>query len=411
MTNIYFCDVCNESVPQADLDLGRALVIKGRVICVICDRAMTQRAEARAQARPANLGLDLDLAMPASVAGSNPSAGHAAGASPGAHGGLLQTSGAHASTTPRQRESNGAGLAFLALVAAACGLLVIWNWARGEFARLDEEAVRATQLAVVEQTTARAELDRLAREVDQRARDAQSRLDAALEATQRSLATSGDQQGAQLRELSAKFGQIEARVAAVDEALARVARHDTELVGLSQRMTSATTDLGALAEQVRTLTEGGRNSVAEGAIAAPVAPPDVRPAWFELTTLLQSPSTADRWQGLIALGETADPACVPYVSPLLRDKDVFIRMAAARVLGDLGAPASVEPLIEALGDAELPVRESAADALRRVTKLRLDFDAQASEPERSKRVRQLREWWAKERAKQGGQESSRSEAR
>jgi len=39
--NIHFCSLCNESVPQADLDLGRAFVRRGRVICAVCERAMT----------------------------------------------------------------------------------------------------------------------------------------------------------------------------------------------------------------------------------------------------------------------------------------------------------------------------------------------------------------------------------
>lgn len=402
MTNIYFCDVCNESVPQADLDLGRALVVKGRIICSICDRAMTQRAEARAHARPANLGLDLDLA------GASPAP--AQGAAPLVHEGLVQAPAPHAPTSYRQRTSSGAGLAFTALVAAACGLAMVWNWTRGEIARLDGQATRATQLAVVEQSTSRAELDRLARELEQRAGEQRTRLEDALEQAQRSSAASGEQHSTQLRELAAKLAAFDARATALDEGLALVERHDQELIGLSQRLTNATAELSALEELVRLLSEGALSSPSEGANAAPPAPPDVRPAWFELTTLLQSSSTADRWKGLISLGETRDAACVPYVSPLLHDKDVFIRMAAARVLGDLGAATAVESLIDALGDAELPVRESAADALRRVTKRSVDFDAQASDAERGKRVKQLREWWVKEREKQGD-EANRSEAR
>src|SRR5262245_5414832 len=38
---IHFCDLCNESVPQGDLDQGRAFIRKGRVVCAACDRAMS----------------------------------------------------------------------------------------------------------------------------------------------------------------------------------------------------------------------------------------------------------------------------------------------------------------------------------------------------------------------------------
>ena len=46
---VHFCDLCNESVPQRDLDLGRAFLHKGRVVCAACDHAMGGEA-ARAHA-------------------------------------------------------------------------------------------------------------------------------------------------------------------------------------------------------------------------------------------------------------------------------------------------------------------------------------------------------------------------
>ncbi len=405
MTNIYFCDVCNESVPQADLDLGRALVVKGRVICTLCDRAMTQRAQERAATRPANFGLDLDSAGPSGAAPS-PVVLASGGSGVAQHAG--HGVGGHVAGGQRPREASG--LAFTALVAAGCGALLVWNWARGEFERLEREAARSTQMSVVEQQTARTELERLGRELERSTREARTRLDEALAESQRSLGAGVEQQARALRELGQKFSAFEGRVTALDEALTRVARHDQELMGLSQRLTSASVELGSLSESVRRLGEvgeAGRNPRLD--VAQPPAT-EARPAWFELTTLLRSESTADRWQGLISLGETRDAACVPYVSPLLRDRDVFIRMAAARVLGDLGAGGGVEPLIDALSDAELPVRESAADALRRITRKPVDFDAQASDSERAKRVKALREWWAKEREKSGGGESVRGAA-
>src|SRR6185503_1315066 len=39
--NVYFCDLCNESIPQADLDLGRAVRRNERLICAACEAAMS----------------------------------------------------------------------------------------------------------------------------------------------------------------------------------------------------------------------------------------------------------------------------------------------------------------------------------------------------------------------------------
>jgi len=41
---IHFCDLCNESVPQADLDGGRAFQRKGRIVCAHCDAVMSHPA-------------------------------------------------------------------------------------------------------------------------------------------------------------------------------------------------------------------------------------------------------------------------------------------------------------------------------------------------------------------------------
>ena len=38
--DIFFCDICNESVPVGHLSDGRAFRRKGRVVCATCDAAM-----------------------------------------------------------------------------------------------------------------------------------------------------------------------------------------------------------------------------------------------------------------------------------------------------------------------------------------------------------------------------------
>ncbi|MFT7542939.1 MAG: hypothetical protein ACI9K5_003921, partial [Gammaproteobacteria bacterium] len=39
--DLLFCDVCNESVPQRDLDEGLAKRRRGRVVCATCEGAMS----------------------------------------------------------------------------------------------------------------------------------------------------------------------------------------------------------------------------------------------------------------------------------------------------------------------------------------------------------------------------------
>ena len=55
---IYFCDLCNESVPHSHLEKGEAFIRNSRVVCANCDRAMSggeDEASSRA-ARPTGGG-------------------------------------------------------------------------------------------------------------------------------------------------------------------------------------------------------------------------------------------------------------------------------------------------------------------------------------------------------------------
>lgn len=404
MTNIYFCDVCNESVPQADLDLGRALVVKGRIICSACDRAMSLRAEARAHRRPANLGLDLDAGVPLGAAAA--STDGAAAASPSTAGTATIGAGAHApephlaahSHAARSRLVTGVGPAFTLALFAAIGAVLVAYWTREELQTRDQARALAEQRAAAERSNARVELDRIGEELRERARQSEVMLAGALEAARTSSEQARAAERAEREQMAQRLAVFDAKLGELATALEQVGRHEDELVALQQRFTTLDAGLNALSDQI---AKWGQAPPALPTAAPPAPPVDQRPAWFELTHLLESPNISDRWQGLIALGETRDPACAPYITPLLSDKDIFIRMTSARMLGDLEAPVGVEPLIGALSDAEPAVREAAIDALRRITKRDLDFDPQASEPERNKRAKQWRDWWSKEREKLG----------
>jgi len=66
--NVFFCDLCNESIPQADLDLGRAVRRNERLICAACEAAMSGGAPLAAPAPPS---LVLRTALLCRTAGPN----------------------------------------------------------------------------------------------------------------------------------------------------------------------------------------------------------------------------------------------------------------------------------------------------------------------------------------------------
>ena len=51
--DIFFCDICNESVPQSDLDSGAAVRRGERVMCAVCDKVMTMDAGGSSGSAPA----------------------------------------------------------------------------------------------------------------------------------------------------------------------------------------------------------------------------------------------------------------------------------------------------------------------------------------------------------------------
>ena len=72
-----------------------------------------------------------------------------------------------------------------------------------------------------------------------------------------------------------------------------------------------------------------------------------------------------------------------------------MRMAAARILGELGSPQSIPALIGGLRDSEPSVREAAVVALRKLSGKSFKFDPTASESDRARRVKAWRDWWDK----------------
>jgi HEAT repeat protein len=67
-----------------------------------------------------------------------------------------------------------------------------------------------------------------------------------------------------------------------------------------------------------------------------------------------------------ALGEIGDPAAVPNLVPLLKDRSNEIRWETALALGEIGDSRAVDPLREALRDPDRYVRYGAAVALEKL---------------------------------------------
>ena len=67
-----------------------------------------------------------------------------------------------------------------------------------------------------------------------------------------------------------------------------------------------------------------------------------------------------------ALGEIKDPRAVEFLISALKDKESYVRYAAAKVLGEIEDPRAIAPLISALWDEDIEVYEAAVEALDKI---------------------------------------------
>ena len=418
---IHFCDLCNESVPQSDLDEGRAFLREGRsgrgrrVICAVCDRSMSHE--------PASAGGPFDPvgsasaggALGAATAARSPADGAApARPAPASGSGVPVPAGAASAAAPAtpvvvQRGRSGGGGSGLALMA----LLFTGGlgfWASGKITKLESDLENRTQRLEDGQFDARMTLDQ---QLETQAETVSS-LDSGLRAELREMRdwlnaelAEGQLQSRQVSDRLAEFG---ARLESMGEAFGNVNRHDQELVMLQQRYTSLSEELTALLDGAGAggiakaiggagSPAGAGEGAAEPAASEPaVEEPEAPPPWMGLVDQLSSPNTSARWQAVVALGDTNDPAVSEFLLEALVDEDIFIRMVTARVLGDLGSPTGIPALIEALDDPESAVREAAYIALKAVTKRDFSFDpVDEDASDRARQIRAWRDWWERER--------------
>ncbi len=372
---IIFCSLCNESIPQGDLVEKRAVQRGGRSICARCDAAMSHGAQSALE----------DTAFSAEIEGAA-----------GIDTQIVETLRVPA---PSTSSANGlsigitAALAALALVVAGGVGAFLW-----ERTGRQEEGFARVERA---QETAQAETLRV-----------EARLSASIAEVAAGLVRSGET----LQDLAERIDALSSREQAAGDAwrndIAGLDARTTELEGvraaigaqegaltrLLERVEGIQDGVGALAERVAAV-ERAREEPAPEAVkpAEPAAP-----AWRGFVEDLKNPNSGVRWQAVQSLGAARDPAVVEILVPMLRDSDIFVRMATARVLGDLGSTAAVSALIDTLEDPEASVREAADVALRAITGQDLEFDAGAKDAERSKRVKAWRDWWRRFSEETGG---------
>ena len=372
---IYFCDLCNESVPQGDLERGRARMENGRVICQACEAAMSPEGE----------GPEGPAKGAAASAGDKPPT--QAPAAPGA--------------TPAPAAAPGGGATgTVAVLLGSLALVTACALAAGLFAVFDAR-LRDLEGQLSESESGRRE-DRL-RLAQEWRRDLQE-LDARVGILTERTEAARDERGGlgerleTLADLRGQLQGLEERLQGQLDAQDERALQKSELqAGDLDLLTDRLRDLEAEFLRLAGRLDAGPAvaATAEPAVASEPAGEEA-PSWMGLVADLKSQNSGERWQAVQELGSTRDARVAPHLAPMLKDPDIFVRMATARILGDLGALVAVPSLIDALEDPEASVREAAVVSLRSLTDQDFRFNPGGKEADRAKRVKAWREWWSRE---------------
>jgi HEAT repeat protein len=411
---IHFCSLCNESVPQSDLDLGRAFVRRGRVICAVCERAMTHETGSTAHGTGDVRGLGgageshagAAMVAPALVEtvpthGARPDSVSSLGWSEPAQppAALIPAAG---EAPVAARSSSGLVLAMVALIFAAGAVAVLNEQIRDLGAKQAAfESAQRGQVQTLDELdrsnrAARESLATLTSDLERRVageREGREAALASMSAQAEALASAQKDLAHTIEEIRAgDLARNQDATVRTDDLSHRLAKSEDENRAQLERLAKLEEQI-AQARSPLPLTPGPSASGPAGPGGEVVSSPGER--WTALVQDLASPKAATRWEAVDQIGQARDPESVPFLVPMLKDADVFVRMATARVLGDIQVTSAVPALIDALEDGEAAVREAALGALRVITGKDLRFDPLASEAERAKKVKAWRDLWKK----------------
>lgn len=342
-----FCDLCQEAVPTADLDAGKATLNGKRVVCRNCNVAM-------------------------GVGASTPDA-HSQG----------KSKRQRALVSPMVAAMLAVAAISLSLVAVVALLVRVEALDR---AGATENKLLRERITYLEERQAGTRDGMIAR-ARQAAEDA---IYAELERFE-----TFERQMAEIREAllstpaagsSAESDNPEpvtpiAQRLAVSDESAHVAELEEQLLFLQARV------FELLEASTR---EGSRIAVGEPEPRLLVPEGDIG----VLLAQLSHEDPIERVSALYALAHAEDVGVVRHVTPLLKDDDAYIRALSARILERMKARSSAQSLIEALGDVDVGVREAAVSALRAVTGRQFQFDPRGPGNERYAASKRWNAWWS-----------------
>jgi len=332
---LHFCDRCNTSIPQSHLITGRAVMQSGRTFC--------ERCKPRASSRRTGSGTTvLVVLLVATIA----ALGYVA----------LSGKGVFADNSPGEQQM-------------------------AENAKRLENVVDRVGDLKTGVTSSQRSMD----ELTGRLKKLESHQEARIAMDQRANElTSG------LRKKQEDFQDgVEVREEQTNRAIRALETKIAELARRLESLKSAPAAAPAAAEPKQPDPE-------PEAVPEP-AQPKVEEAPEEVKKYIEQLGSGEeglRFAAAVELGRIGHPSAIPPLMDVLeKDKDYFVRRAAARSLGDMNAWVAIPKLIDTLGDKEFFVAIAGHQALKSITGQDFGYKENMSRNEVRKVQSRARDWW------------------
>lgn len=332
---VYFCDLCNTSVPARDLELGLAKRIQGRLLGACCLKELAPKPASESRSMGA-VGIVLTLAA---IAGATV-------------------------FLDRRIGDEVAGLGSKVATQVDASL-----------------ARQADRLASIESRVAASAEKSDFGSVTEKLGDLQQKIGG--------VAEKAEVASANIETLGKLLGKAQESWAESQKV------GDENLRRLEGSVRAIGDDLAALKAQPRSAPALADSKPAAADAATPPAP-DASGLPRELQHQVESLTDSDagvRFQAVAALVESKNPAVREPLLRMVKDPDVFVRRQVFEGLRTFRHASSVEALLVGLSDPVEIVRHSAHQSLVVLLGAKVAFDPNGSKEVRGAAVRKWREWW------------------
>ncbi len=362
---VFFCELCNTSVPEVDLDSGRATRFRGRVIGGCCLENLHPAVDPAAAAQA--------IAPVAMAGGQAPVAAKSAGVIPAVFIVLIAVAGSAMFSDWRLSAENK---------ALREELVSVKEQGKGLGNHmLNLEKRLSTSLAKGDLRVLEERLGTLRESLGER----EARLGESLAGTK----TQVQRLLENVAGMTTEQGQQNKAMTSIGEEVRNLRQDIAELRAAPQPVVSSTPEFddGGAAPG---LVDATGKAAGDGGL-----PPEIA---HNLVRLKDSDAGA-RFEAVDGLLQAQDPRAFAAIMPLTKDPDPFVRRLVVEGIADYRANESVDALIVALADPESIVRHTAYTSLKKLSGQALAFDPDASSAKRNTAQGRWKSWWEKSKAK------------